>query len=149
MFPSDEWLLVLNFYLIVCSGGKLTTDDFSDETLYLAWLEQPEVTYPALVPVAEKLVLVFEAKEKDTEPKYISPIGESEEYPVALYQYQCSECEATFEKFVNAEKRDQVQLCPNGHLKGRRLLSAVKFQMEDRRKSFRKAMSTTPGKHFT
>lgn len=68
---------------------------------------------------------------------------------MALYQYRCSECQETFDKFVSSDKRDQVQICPNGHLKGRRLLQPVKFQMEDRRKSFRKAMSTTPGKHFT
>lgn len=68
---------------------------------------------------------------------------------MALYQFQCSECEETFECFVRVEKRDEAQTCPNGHLKGRRRLAAVPFQFEDRRKSFRKAMSKTPGKHFT
>lgn len=80
MYPSDEWLLVLNFYLIVCSGGRLTTDDFGDARLFEAWQEQPIMTYPALVTVAEKLVLEFQAKEQDTEAKIFSPIGESEEF---------------------------------------------------------------------
>ncbi|MBE7474288.1 MAG: hypothetical protein HS114_34595 [Anaerolineales bacterium] len=68
---------------------------------------------------------------------------------MALYQYQCSECQETFEAFVTVDHRDEAQTCPNGHLKGLRLMAAVKFQMEDRRQSFRKAMSKTPGKHFT
>lgn len=82
MYPSDEWLETLQFYLIVASGGRLTVDNFSDARLLEAWQEQPWVTYPALVPVAEKLVLEFQAKEKDTEAKSFSPIGENyEELP--------------------------------------------------------------------
>lgn len=78
MYPPDEWLLTLQFYLIVCSGGRLTLLDFSDEALHAAWLEQPEMIYPALAPVAEKLVLEFQAKHQDTEAKD-SPIGENYE----------------------------------------------------------------------
>jgi hypothetical protein len=80
MFPSDEWLETLQFYLIVASGGRLTLDDFSDARLLAAWQEQPGMTYPALVPVAEKLVLEFQARTQDTEVKNVSPIGETEEF---------------------------------------------------------------------
>ncbi len=80
MFPSDEWLETLQFYLIVASGGRLTLLDFTDAELQAAWQEQPGMTYPALVTVAEKLVLEFQAKEQDTEAKIFSPIGESEEF---------------------------------------------------------------------
>lgn len=68
---------------------------------------------------------------------------------MALYQYQCLECQQTFEKFVSVEKRDQVQICPNGHLKGRRLFQSPAITQADRRKSFRQKMSKTPGKYFT
>ncbi|MCL4299514.1 MAG: hypothetical protein KJ077_27510 [Anaerolineae bacterium] len=76
MFPTDEWLETLQFYLIVASGGRLTLDNFSDARLLTAWQEQPGTTYPALVPIAEKLVLEFQAKEQDTEAKIFSPIGD-------------------------------------------------------------------------
>ncbi|GIK43804.1 MAG: hypothetical protein BroJett011_76370 [Chloroflexota bacterium] len=79
MYPSDEWLETLQFYLIVASGGRLTLDDFSDARLLAAWQEQPSMTYPALVPVAEKLVLEFQAEAQDTKAKN-SPIGEIEEF---------------------------------------------------------------------
>lgn len=75
MFPTDEWLETLQFYLIVASGGRLTLDNFSDARLLEAWQEQPCMTYPALVPVAEKLVLEFQAEAQDTEAKN-SPIGD-------------------------------------------------------------------------
>jgi len=42
--------------------------------------KQPGMVYPALVPVAENLVLEFQARTQDTEVKN-SPIGEVEEYP--------------------------------------------------------------------
>jgi hypothetical protein len=90
MFPTDEWLETLQFYLIVVSGGRLTLDNFSDARLLAAWQEQPGMTYPALVPVAEKLVLEFQAEAQDTETKKFSPmastglpsvvVGESEEF---------------------------------------------------------------------
>lgn len=84
MYPSDEWLETLQFYLIVASGGRLTLDNFSDARLLEAWQEQPGMTYPALVPVAEKLVLEFQAEAQDTEAKN-SPIGENyEELPNGL-----------------------------------------------------------------
>ncbi|MBE7474289.1 MAG: hypothetical protein HS114_34600 [Anaerolineales bacterium] len=79
MFPSDEWLETLNFYLIVASGGRLTLDDFSDEVLHAAWLEHPGTTMKDMDATAEKLVLEFQAKQQDTEAKSFSPIGESEE----------------------------------------------------------------------
>jgi putative FmdB family regulatory protein len=68
---------------------------------------------------------------------------------MALYQYQCPTCQATFERFVPAEQRDKLQECPNGHPGGRRLLQSPAITQADRRKSFRQAMSRTPGKHFT
>ncbi len=69
MFPTDDWLETLNFYLIVSSGGRLTLDDFSDAELQAAWLEHPGTTIEAMEPAAEKLVLAFEAKAQDTEGK--------------------------------------------------------------------------------
>ena len=68
---------------------------------------------------------------------------------MALYQYQCSECQQTFERFVSVEKRDQVQICPNGHPKARRLFQSPAITQADRRKSFRQNMSKTRYKFFT
>ncbi|MCQ3978334.1 MAG: hypothetical protein DPW09_33325 [Anaerolineae bacterium] len=69
MFPPDEWLELLNFYLIVNSGGKLTLDDFGDVELQAAWLEHPGTAYTDMDPAAVKLVLEFQAKAQDTEGK--------------------------------------------------------------------------------
>jgi putative FmdB family regulatory protein len=68
---------------------------------------------------------------------------------MALYQYHCPACQATFEKFVSAEKRDEDQVCPNGHPGGERLLQSYAITFEDRRKSFRRSMRRMEGKHFT
>jgi hypothetical protein len=62
-------------------------NDFSDAELHAAWLEHPGMTFADLDPAAGKLVLEFQAKERDTEAKifsHLSPlageIGESEEF---------------------------------------------------------------------
>ncbi len=68
---------------------------------------------------------------------------------MAMYQYQCSECQQTFERFVSVEKRDEAQTCPNGHPKAHRLFQSPAITQADRRKSFRQNMSKTPGKYFT
>ena len=68
---------------------------------------------------------------------------------MALYQYQCPTCQVTFDRFVAVEKRDELQVCPNGHEDGRRLYRSYAITQADRRKSFRQAMSKTPGKFFT
>jgi putative FmdB family regulatory protein len=68
---------------------------------------------------------------------------------MALYQYQCPTCQETFEQFVPTEKRDEISQCPQGHPGVRRLLQSYRIIEPDRRKSFRKGMSRTPGKHFT
>ncbi|MBE7557333.1 MAG: hypothetical protein HS126_40365 [Anaerolineales bacterium] len=78
MYPSDEWVEALNFYLIVASGGALTMSDFSDAELHAAWLEHPGMTMADLDPAAEKLVLEFQAKQKDTEAKDDSPLPQSQ-----------------------------------------------------------------------
>lgn len=69
MYPSDDWLETINFYLIMASGRRLNLDDFSDAELQAAWLEHPGTTIKDMDPAAEKLVLAFEAKAKDTEAK--------------------------------------------------------------------------------
>lgn len=68
---------------------------------------------------------------------------------MALYQYHCPTCQVTFERFVSVEQRDEPQACPDGHPGSRRLFSSSAITQEDRRKSFRRAMSRTKGKHFT
>lgn len=68
---------------------------------------------------------------------------------MALYQYHCPTCQTTFERFTPVEQRNTPQVCPNGHSGGRRLFSSPAITQEDRRKSFRRHLSRTPGKHFT
>lgn len=68
---------------------------------------------------------------------------------MALYQYHCPTCQATFERFVPADRRDEPQTCPNRHQDGRRLFQSPAITQADRRKSFRQAMKRTAGKHFT
>ena len=74
MIP-DSWMLVLNFYLIVASAGELTMTDFSEERLAEAYQECPRETIQEMLPLAEKLVLEFQAKQENTEVKN-SPIGD-------------------------------------------------------------------------
>lgn len=80
MYPSDEWLLLLNFYLILNSGGELTTNDFSDAHLAEAYQENPSESFVDMDATASKLVLEFQAKPQNNEAKN-SPIGENEEIP--------------------------------------------------------------------
>lgn len=88
MYPSDDWLLLLNFYLITCSGEPtLCTLDFSDERLAQAYRENPGESFHDMVATATKLVLEFQAQNQDTESQNDSPtsspcgIGENEETP--------------------------------------------------------------------
>lgn len=67
---------------------------------------------------------------------------------MALYEYHCPECHTVFEKFLSLEQRDEPQICPNGHPYGRRQFASPAIIEPDRRKTFRQAMSRTPGKHF-
>ncbi|HXV44666.1 MAG TPA: FmdB family zinc ribbon protein [Anaerolineae bacterium] len=68
---------------------------------------------------------------------------------MALYQYHCPTCQALFEQFVPVEKRDEVEVCPSGHPGVTRLFQSYAINQADQRKSFRHAMSKTPGKFFT
>lgn len=84
MYPSDDWLLLLNFYLITCSGEPmLCTLDFSDERLAQAYRENPGESFHDMVATATKLVLEFQAQNQDTESQNDSPRlrGENEETP--------------------------------------------------------------------
>lgn len=69
MYPSDEWLLLLNFYLIVNSGGDLTILDFNDERLAEAFQENPGEQFEDMDATARKLVLEFQAQKQDTNAK--------------------------------------------------------------------------------
>jgi hypothetical protein len=79
MFPSDDWLLLLNFYLIVNSGGVLTTDNFSDERLAQVYRANPSDRYQDMDPTALKLVLEFQGQTQDTGSQNDSPLGETQE----------------------------------------------------------------------
>lgn len=68
---------------------------------------------------------------------------------MALYQYHCPTCQVTFERFVSVDKRDEDQVCPDGHPGGQRLWQSCTITQAARRKSFRQAMKRTPGKYFT
>ncbi|HXV44665.1 MAG TPA: hypothetical protein VEC96_16510 [Anaerolineae bacterium] len=69
MNPTDEWLLLLNFYLIVNSAGELTTHDFSEARLAQAHQENPGESFNDMDVTARKLVLEFQAQRQDTELK--------------------------------------------------------------------------------
>jgi hypothetical protein len=80
MYPTDDWLELLNFYLIVNSGGQLTVSDFDDARLYQAYQQNPGQRLADMDATATKLVLEFQAQTQDTEIK-TSPSGETEETP--------------------------------------------------------------------
>jgi hypothetical protein len=69
MYPTDTWLELLNFYLIVVSGGDLTSTDFDDTRLYEAYQENPGQGYEDMTGTATQLVLEFQAQKQDTEAK--------------------------------------------------------------------------------
>lgn len=84
MYPSDDWLLLLNFYLITCSGEPtLCTLDFSDERLAQAYRENPGENFHDMEATATKLVLEFQAQNQDTESQNDPPRlrGKNEETP--------------------------------------------------------------------
>jgi hypothetical protein len=69
MHPTDDWLELLNFYLIVNSGGALTLDHFDNARLDQAYQENPGERFADMNATAVKLVLEFEAQKPDTEIK--------------------------------------------------------------------------------
>lgn len=79
MEPGDNWLLMLNFCLIVESAGELIVSDFTDERLYRAWQVESEDSFKALDPVAAELVLEFQRERANTEGKTFSPIPQGDD----------------------------------------------------------------------
>ena len=81
MVPSDDWIDLLNFYIIVASGGELTSSDFTDERLVQAFRKNPGSRFEDMTDTADELVLEFQAETEETEPKPTSRNGKTQETP--------------------------------------------------------------------
>jgi hypothetical protein len=86
--PTDKWLGLINFYLIMASAGELTRSDFSDQVLAEAYRRCPGDSIEELGPLADQLVLEFQQRKEDSGDELIShlsplegEIGESKESP--------------------------------------------------------------------
>jgi hypothetical protein len=84
---DDQWLGLINFYLIMASAGELTRSDFSEAELAAAFDRSPGLGIKEMAPAAEKLVLEFQSRKEDSGSR-VSPmastghfVGETGETP--------------------------------------------------------------------
>ncbi len=67
----NKWLGLLNFYLILCSGGELTREDFTEARLLKAYLDNSGLGFQEMNDTAAQLGLEFQKKIGDTESKIL------------------------------------------------------------------------------